>query len=460
MRTDATLPDVFPQIWAAMTTDRLMSLLGALHPKPHGRSLSLTCPACGKAEAYIYEPKDGKGPKIHCNRRNNCSYDEPLWEYVKGLHGGDGKEALAALAGAAGVRLEGVRLEGGPPLSRGLTRRAPDRSRFAVAPPVAEAAVAVPDGLDAKQAAYCAALAGSAAEAFLSARGLTLAEAARMGFGFCAAWPHYRPDWPMEGRARLTYPLTDRQGYLVAIEGRALSEVKPKSLCDGPKGAGVFVPGVLSLDDLYLCEGPLDAACLAGLGVDAVAICGTTAPAWLLRALAFRRVWAAFDADEAGDGAARKAAQSLAGHGAAIRRLRPPQEGADWGDYLTRPLAGRRAAFWEARGVPDESVLMDLRARVARLFDYGTRLRCQDPPEGTRAQALRYQAQQIEKLAALAESAGLMIVGPDGADAGYADPSDPWADEVLVMLRADLAELSRADAPYPVPPPADGKGAA
>lgn len=454
MRTDATLPDVFPQIWAAMTTDRLLPLLGALHPKPHGRSLSLTCPACGKAEAYIYEPKDGKGPKIHCNRRNNCSYDEPLWEYVKGLHGGDGKEALAALAGAAGVRLEG-----GLPPSRGLTRRAPDRSRFAVSPPVAEATpVAVPDGLDAKQAAYRAALAGSAAEAFLSARGLTLAEAAWMGFGFCEAWP-------ADGAARLTYPLSDRAGRIVAIEGRRLDTQGEagkhfRCRCDGPKGAGVFVPGVLSLDDLYLCEGPLDAACLAGLGVDAVAICGTTAPAWLLRALAFRRVWAAFDADEAGDGAARKAAQSLAGHGAVIRRLRPPQEGADWGDYLTRPLAGRRAAFWEARGVPDESVLMDLRARVARLFDYGTRLRCQDPPKGTRAQALRYQAQQIEKMAALAESAGLMIVGPDGAVAGYADPSDPWADEVLVMLRADLAELSRADAPYPVPPPADGKGAA
>lgn len=97
--------------------------------------------------------------------------------------------------------------------------------------------------------------------------------------------------------------------------------------------------------------------------------------------------------------------------------------------------------------------LCDLRAGAARLFDYGVRLRCQDPPKGTRAQAIRYQARQIEALAALAESAGLTIVGEDGQAAGYADPSDPWADEVLVMLRQDLAELSREDAPYPVPLP-------
>lgn len=98
--------------------------------------------------------------------------------------------------------------------------------------------------------------------------------------------------------------------------------------------------------------------------------------------------------------------------------------------------------------------LCDLRAGAARLFEYGTRLRCQDPPKGARPQALRFQSQQIEKLAALATSAGLMIVGPDGEAAGYADPSDPWAEEALVMLREDLAELSREDAPYPVPLPA------
>ncbi len=92
----------------------------------------------------------------------------------------------------------------------------------------------------------------------------------------------------------------------------------------------------------------------------------------------------------------------------------------------------------------------DLRAGAGRLFDYGVRLRCANPPKGTRAQALLYQAQQILKLAALAASAGLAIAGGDGQPAGYADPSDPWADEVLVMLREDLADLTREDAPYPL----------
>lgn len=94
--------------------------------------------------------------------------------------------------------------------------------------------------------------------------------------------------------------------------------------------------------------------------------------------------------------------------------------------------------------------LCDLRAGAGRLFEYGIRLRCADPPKGTRAQALLYQSQQIEKLAALAESAGFMVAGEDGQPAGHADPSDPWADEVFVMLREDLAELSRDDAPYPL----------
>ncbi len=94
--------------------------------------------------------------------------------------------------------------------------------------------------------------------------------------------------------------------------------------------------------------------------------------------------------------------------------------------------------------------LCDLRAGAGRLFDYGIRLRCADPPRGTRAQALLYQSQQIEKLAALTESAGLMVAGEDGQAAGYADPSDPWAEEVLLLLRVDLGELSRQDAPYPL----------
>ena len=93
--------------------------------------------------------------------------------------------------------------------------------------------------------------------------------------------------------------------------------------------------------------------------------------------------------------------------------------------------------------------LADLRAGLARLFDYAVRLRCEDPPKGTRAQALAYQAQQIEKLAALAASVG-------GTANGWPDPGDPFAyGDQITGLRVDLADLMRAEAPYPVGPMAD-----
>ena len=88
--------------------------------------------------------------------------------------------------------------------------------------------------------------------------------------------------------------------------------------------------------------------------------------------------------------------------------------------------------------------LCDLRAGAARLFDYGIRLRFSDPPKGTRAQALLYQSQQIEKLAALSGVAG-------GTADGWPDPGDPFAyGDQIAGLRVDLGELSRQDAPYPL----------
>ena len=93
--------------------------------------------------------------------------------------------------------------------------------------------------------------------------------------------------------------------------------------------------------------------------------------------------------------------------------------------------------------------LADLHAALARLFDYEVRLRCADPPKGTRSQALAYQAQQIEKLAALSVSTG-------GSTEGWPDPSDPFAyGDQITGLRVNLADLTREDAPYPLGPLAD-----
>ncbi len=90
--------------------------------------------------------------------------------------------------------------------------------------------------------------------------------------------------------------------------------------------------------------------------------------------------------------------------------------------------------------------LCDLRVELERLHGYIIRLRCSDPPRGSRAQAIRYQAQQIEKLAALSITFG-------GTEDGWGDPGDPFADgDQIIGLQLALEELSVG--PYPVPLPA------
>jgi len=90
--------------------------------------------------------------------------------------------------------------------------------------------------------------------------------------------------------------------------------------------------------------------------------------------------------------------------------------------------------------------LCDLCAEVERLHGYIIRLRCSDPMKGSRAQAIRYQAQQIEKLAGRSREVG-------GTADGWPDPADPFADEdQIIGLRAALDELEAG--PYPIPLPA------
>ena len=422
MRTANQQPDVFPQIWAALTTDHLMSLLAPLRPRPHGRHLTFACPACGKLEAYIYEPKDGKGPRLHCNRKNNCGHDETLWEYVKRLHGGDGREALAILAAATGVRLESH-----SPFSLKKARLAQTRARFALAP--APEPPPVTGDMDAKMADYQARLPGSPAEAYLAERGVAPGAAASMGFGYCPSWPDYRSSWPSEGRARVAYPLTDRLGRVVAIEGRALSDIRPKSLCDGLKGAGVFAPGRFHQDDLHLCEGPFDAVSLVGLGQNAVALCGAAIPAWLLHSCSFRHVQAAFDADAGGDRATEMATEALAKRGSVVRRLRPPRMGADWGDYLLESLPDRFDALWEAQGVSTSvRTLRTAFSRLMRQIEY-----LQHHQRGS----INDWETRIARVASGLEDFNARCDLPGG----YADPDDPFADEALLVLRHHFSFL-------------------
>ena len=77
------------------------ALLAELGPRLRGQVYELTCPQCGKREAYLYHD----GTQITCNRRNKCGYESSLWDYVSRRDGTDGRQTLATLARAAGVEL-------------------------------------------------------------------------------------------------------------------------------------------------------------------------------------------------------------------------------------------------------------------------------------------------------------------------------------------------------------------
>jgi len=90
----------------------------------------------------------------------------------------------------------------------------------------------------------------------------------------------------------------------------------------------------------------------------------------------------------------------------------------------------------------------ELNAALALTQDRIVTARCQDPKKGTRAAGLAWLARQVAAMTALSVEAG-------GTAGGWPDPGDPFAyGDQLTGLRADLAELSRAEAPYPVPLPA------
>jgi DNA primase len=115
------------------------------------------------------------------------------------------------------------------------------------------------------------------------------------------------------GRPGVLFGVRDRAGDLIAVQGRLIDGRDPKALTAGPKSEGVF--SALNALDSPVCaivEGPVDALALAAVGLPAVAMLGTNAPAWLARALHSKHVLLATDADQSGDEcAARLGKQDL-----------------------------------------------------------------------------------------------------------------------------------------------------
>jgi len=152
-------------------------------------------------------------------------------------------------------------------------------------------------------------------------------------------WQHWEKrggGWALVGTtARVLFPIRTSAGELVALHGRALEDdaLGGPKLTRGEKGAGVFATvGALAAPCVAIVEGPCDALALAVCGVPAVALIGTSVPGWLPRALAFRDVFAATDADDSGDQAAAEIAARLGSFGARVQRWRPSAK--DWNAAL------------------------------------------------------------------------------------------------------------------------------
>lgn len=156
---------------------------------------------------------------------------------------------------------------------------------------------------------------------YLSGRGIPLVVAR-------AAGVLYHP--ALYGRPAVLFPVRDLARRLVAATARYIDGQTPKARTAGPKGAGVFwTPGALSGAAVIIVEGPMDALSLAVVGYPALALMGTTWPAWLPGECAWKRVLLATDADDAGDRCAAALEPAMRATGARPERL-TPSPAKDW----------------------------------------------------------------------------------------------------------------------------------
>jgi hypothetical protein len=143
-----------------------------------------------------------------------------------------------------------------------------------------------------------------------------------------------------DARGNAVFLHVDRDGRPVGAELRGTTHVQWRGMARGSrKAAGYFAVGPGEADEIVLCESAIDAISCSALRPGARAISAAGAcpnPAWLGDVLAAgRRVLCGFDADDAGENAARI---MIARH-PPIVRLRPATH--DWND----DLKARRAAL-------------------------------------------------------------------------------------------------------------------
>jgi len=194
-----------------------------------------------------------------------------------------------------------------------------------------------------RMATYAARFAGSAAQGYLQQRGIPPEISRAAGCGYAPGWEHWEKketDWNLLGTdRRVVFPVFDEGKYLAAIHGRAIDEgcINSSKITKGNKSLGVFLssPDVFSAPVIAICEGPVDALALQTCGIPALAMIGTSAPAWLAAKLKDKAVLLATDADQAGTEAALKLKAALRPQTRKILRLRPPSA-KDWAEELEK----------------------------------------------------------------------------------------------------------------------------
>jgi hypothetical protein len=147
---------------------------------------------------------------------------------------------------------------------------------------------------------------------YLRSRGLDPDLAAATGIRSTSEW---------YGRPAVLFPLRDRSGELVAIQGRYTDNREPKCRSTSGTGEAVFQVGEPS-GVVAIVEGPLDALALWSAGIPSIALIGATSPGWLTRSLR-GSILIATDADERGDRAATEIRRALRVDPMRIARLRP-----------------------------------------------------------------------------------------------------------------------------------------
>jgi hypothetical protein len=189
---------------------------------------------------------------------------------------------------------------------------------------------------------------------YLASRGISYKTAIAAGTGFTPSF-YWKP-------AAVFY-MYDMDANVIACQGRftvPVPEGQPSSITVGPKANGIFHTTkptgprwVHKIPFAILCEAPIDALSLAEVGYPAFAYMGTSAPDWVTAGFGLKRVFLAFDADEAGDKAAKRTLSQLRPYGAHCVRLRPPVEGSDWNQLLQNYGASWLADWVSSKVLPE-----------------------------------------------------------------------------------------------------------